>query len=354
MRLEDYATYREITGQPPALAAAVHTVQALAEQIQAVWEAHPYRCVRFIGCGSTYYLSLAAASVFQRLTGTPARGIPASEMLITPEDFNLADETAAVLLVAISRSGATTETLRAVKAFQATGHGSVITITCQPGNELSQLGQLNIFLPEAQEQSIAQTQAFSAMWIACCAMCAVIARRDELLAELQQVPDLARRIIGAGREQLQVLGGNLSFDRVYFLGSGLRYGLACEGSLKMKEMTLTHSEPFHFLEFRHGPQSMATSSTLIVALMGEDEQHYEADILYDLSKMDVHLLILTHRPPDNLEGASLVLGDSLGEIARSVLYLPPLQLLAFGRAIAKGQNPDRPHNLEAVVHLAAH
>jgi glucosamine--fructose-6-phosphate aminotransferase (isomerizing) len=274
-------------------------------------------------------------------------------MLIAPEDFTLADETAPVLLVAISRSGATTETLRAVKAFQATGRGSVITITCQSGNELSELGQLNIFLPEAQEQSIAQTQAFSAMWIACCAMSAVIAHRDELLAELHQVPELARRIIEASREQLQVLGGNLAFDRVYFLGSGLRYGLACEGSLKMKEMTLTHSEPFHFLEFRHGPQSMATSSTLVVALMGDDEQHYEADILYDLSKMDVRLLILTHRPPDNFEDASFVLGKSLGEIARSVVYLPPLQLLAFGRAIAKGQNPDRPHNLEAVVHLAA-
>jgi glucosamine--fructose-6-phosphate aminotransferase (isomerizing) len=119
-------------------------------------------------------------------------------------------------------------------------------------------------------------------------------------------------------------------------------------------MTLTHSEPFHFLEFRHGPQSMATSSTLIVALMGEDDRHYEADMLHDLSKMGVHLLILTHRPPDNLERASLVLGDSLGEIGRSVLYLPPLQLLALGRAIAKGQNPDRPHNLEAVVRLAVH
>ena len=354
MKLEDYATYREIIGQPRALAAAVHAVQALGDPIRALWEAQPYGGVFFIGCGSTYYVSLAAASIFQRLTGTPARGIPASELLITPQDFNLGDETAPRLLVAVSRSGATTETLRAVKVFQAAGHGSVITITCQPGNELSRLGQLNLFIPEAQEQSVAQTQAFSAMWIASCALCAVIARRDELLVELQQVPELARRIIGAAHERLQVLGGNPTFDRVYFLGSGLRYGLACEGSLKMKEMTLTHSEAFHFLEFRHGPQSMATSSTLIVALMGDDNQHYEADILHDLGEMGVQLLILANRPPESLESASLVVGDSLGEIARSVLYLPPLQLLAFGRAIAKEQNPDRPHNLQAVVCLDKH
>jgi glucosamine--fructose-6-phosphate aminotransferase (isomerizing) len=354
MKLEDYATYREITGQPKALAAAVRTVQALADPIRTLWEAQPYRGVFFIGCGSTYYLSLAAASIFQRLTGMPARGIPASELLIAPQDFSLAAETAPLLLVAVSRSGATTETLRAVKAFQAAGRGGVVTITCQPGNELSRLGQLNLFIPEAQEQSVAQTQAFSAMWIASCALCAAIARRDELLVELQQVPELARRIIKAGHEQLQVLGGDPAFDRVYFLGSGLRYGLACEGSLKMKEMTLTHSEAFHFLEFRHGPQSMATSSTLVVALMGDDDQHYEADILYDLNEMGVHLLILASHPPESLEGASLVVGDSLGEIGRSVLYLPPLQLLAFGRAMAKEQNPDRPHNLEAVVCLDQH
>jgi len=351
MRLEDYATYREITGQPQALAAAVRAVLALADPIRALWEAQVYRGVFFIGCGSTYYLSLAAASVFQQFTGCLARGIPASELLISPQGFYFAGETGPLLLVAVSRSGTTTETLRAVKAFQAARRGSVITITCQAGNELSQLGQLNIFIPEAQEQSVAQTQAFSAMWIACCALCAVIARRDELLAELQQVPELARQIIEAGRERFQTLGGNASFDRVYFLGSGLRYGLACEGSLKMKEMTLTHSEPFHFLEFRHGPQSMATRSTLIVALMGDDDQRYETDILHDLSRMGVHLLILTHRPPDSLESASFVLDDSLGEIGRSALVLPPLQLLAFGRAMAKGQNPDQPRNLEAVVYL---
>jgi glucosamine--fructose-6-phosphate aminotransferase (isomerizing) len=351
MKLEDYATYREITGQPQALAAAVRAVQALADPIRALWEAQAYRGVFFIGCGSTYYLSLAAASVLQQLTGCLARGVPASELLISPHNYYFADGTAPLLLVAVSRSGTTTETLRAVKAFQAAQRGDVITITCQPDNDLSQLGQLNIFIPEAQELSVAQTQAFSAMWVACCTLCAVIARRDELLAELQQVPELARQVIEAGRERFQALGGNAAFDRVYFLGSGLRYGLACEGSLKMKEMTLTHSEPFHFLEFRHGPQSMATSSTLIVALMGDDSQHYETDILRDLSNMGVHLLILTNCPPDGLESASFELGDSVGEIAQSVLCLPPLQLLAFGRAMAKGQNPDQPRNLEAVVHL---
>ena len=64
----------------------------------------------------------------------------------------------------------------------------------------------------------------------------------------------------------QSIGADLDLDRFYFLGSGPRYGLACELSLKMKEMSLTHSEPFHFMEFRHGPMSMVTESTVIVGL----------------------------------------------------------------------------------------
>ena len=63
-------------------------------------------------------------------------------------------------------------------------------------------------------------------------------------------------------------GGDLTLDRFYFLGSGPRYGLACEVNLKMKEMTLTHSEPFHFLEFRHGPKSMVCESALVAGLLG--------------------------------------------------------------------------------------
>lgn len=348
MNIEDYATYREIIHQPQALAAALRAVREQVQPLRTLWQTQVYQQVLFTGCGSTYYLSLAAASVFQHLTGISARGVPAGELLVTPQDFVLSG---AVLLIAVSRSGTTTETLRSVHAFREVRGGSVITITCQPDNKLSTLGDVNILIPEAQEQSIAQTQAFSAMWLASCALSAVLSQRQDLLDELEKVPELSHRIIETAQEKIQSLGGTNTVDRIYFLGSGLRYGLACEGSLKMKEMSLTHSEPFHFLEFRHGPKSMVTASTLIVALLGDDHQQYEMNVLRDLRAIGARVLVLGNRPVGVLDILTFAFDSTLSEIGYSTLYLPPLQLLALGRALAKGHNPDQPRNLEAVVYL---
>ena len=75
------------------------------------------------------------------------------------------------------------------------------------------------------------------------------------------------------------IGENLNFDRFYFLGSGIRYGLACEVNLKMKEMTLTHSEPFHFLEFRHGPMSMVNEKAVVIGMLSEKNFSHEQAVL---------------------------------------------------------------------------
>ena len=78
----------------------------------------------------------------------------------------------------------------------------------------------------------------------------------------QHMPQAGRRLLERLSHVAQGLGEDDTLEWFYFLGSGMRYGLAAELSLKMKEMTLSHSEPFHFLEFRHGPQSMVTDKHL--------------------------------------------------------------------------------------------
>ena len=74
------------------------------------------------------------------------------------------------------------------------------------------------------------------------------------------MPEAGRKLIENYQGLAQSIGTAADLDRFYFLGSGPRYGLACELSLKMKEMSLSHSEPFHFMEFRHGPMSMVTDT----------------------------------------------------------------------------------------------
>jgi len=142
------------------------------------------------------------------------------------------------------------------------------------------------------------------------------------------------------------LGTDASLDRFYFLGSGSRYGLACELSLKMKEMSLSHSEPFHFMEFRHGPKSMVTDSTLLVGLVSESNRPYEMAVLDDMRALGAQVLALDEQRAD------VTFDSGVSEAMRGALYMPIGQLLGFARALHNGLNPDRPNNLDAVVTLA--
>ena len=141
------------------------------------------------------------------------------------------------------------------------------------------------------------------------------------------------------------IGEDLDFDRFYFLGSGIRYGLACEVNLKMKEMTLTHSEAFHFLEFRHGPMSMINEKAVVIGLLSEKNFSHEQAVLGEMQALGGRVVALGEA------NADVSFESRIPENVRGVLYLPVLQLMAFYRSLAKGFNPDRPKNLTAVVQL---
>jgi glucosamine--fructose-6-phosphate aminotransferase (isomerizing) len=141
------------------------------------------------------------------------------------------------------------------------------------------------------------------------------------------------------------IGPDASIDRFYWLGSGPRYGLAAELSLKMKEMSLSHSEPFHFLEFRHGPKSMVTASSLVIGLQSSVNEKYEAAVLVDVKAMGGRVVEIAET------GRSIKFETGLDEAIRDVLYLPAGQMIAFERSLSKGLNPDLPNNLDAVVKL---
>jgi len=334
--LQEYATYREIKSQPEAWGQALEVIHA-----SALPQAGDYDLVIFSGCGSTYYLSLAAAALYQELTGRTARGIPSSELLLNAQNFLTEKKT---LLVAVSRSGTTTETIKAVEMFKAQQRGEVVVIS-NYDEALSRLADVNLVIAKGQEESIAQTRSFASMYVAATAFCARMAGRVDLLSAMKKLPDVGDRLIGHYEPFARQLGENMNFERFYFLGSGNRYGLACEVNLKMKEMTLTHSEPFHFLEFRHGPMSMVNENTLVVGILSDANRAHEAKVLSEMEMLGATVASLGESDAD-VEFVS-----EIPENIRGVLYLPVLQLMAFYRSAAKGLNPDKPNNLTAVVKL---
>jgi glucosamine--fructose-6-phosphate aminotransferase (isomerizing) len=150
----------------------------------------------------------------------------------------------------------------------------------------------------------------------------------------------------------QSVGENLDLGQVFFLGSGPRYGLACEAMLKLKEMSLTTSEAYHSLEFRHGPKSMVDEGTLVVGLLSDEAREAETAVLNEMKELGATILILAESG-EGLSWADYVVSfeSDLPELARLPLFLPVLQLFAFYRSVRKGLDPDAPRHLDAVVEL---
>jgi glucosamine--fructose-6-phosphate aminotransferase (isomerizing) len=337
MSFDKYATYREVKSQTEAWAQASHLTNT-----NSLPNSEDYDQVIFTGCGSTYYQSLAAASLYQELTGRVARATPGGELLLNPQTVIQAG--ASCLLVAISRSGTTTETVRAVEKFRANKLGDVVVIS-NYDEVLAHLADCSIVITRGQEESVAQTRSFASMYVAATAFCARMARRNDLLHRMSSLPEIGVRLMEEFEPAARQLGENLDFDRFYFLGSGIRYVLACEVNLKMKEMSLTHSEAFHFLEFRHGPMSMVNTKAAVIGLVAESNYRHEMAVMKEMEALGGKTVALGEASVD------IPFASNIPESLRGVLYLPVLQLMAFYRSLRKGLNPDRPNNLSAVIKL---
>lgn len=343
-------TLQEILSQPQAWASALDVLKASQADIRRFLPGR-YTQILFTGCGSTYYLALSAAALTQELTGAPARAFPASELWLNPDIVYTGGKT---LLVAVSRSGETSETLHACRAFLGQKRGDLITLSCYPQTPLAGMGTLNLVLPSGQEQSVAQTRAFSTLYLGTMALACEWSGRADLLDALTRLPEAGAQVLENSAGLAGELGQDASLDRFYWLGSGTRYGLACELSLKMKEMSLSHSEPFHFLEFRHGPKSMITDSAVVIGLRSARNGQAEGAVLDDMLALGGRVVDLAFADaPLFPEKATyrLTLPASLSEAIRNILYLPVGQRIAFERALSKGLNPDRPTHLDTVVKL---
>lgn len=331
-------TYQEIMTQTDAWKDALHTVVSKQAEIQSLWAQGNYEYALFTGCGSTYYLAQIAASLFQSKMRVLARAVPASELMLHPESLYVPQKRA--LLVAISRSGSTTETVQVVQDFVDQKRGDVVVVSCYSDKPLNVPASLNLVAHQGQEVSVAQTRSFSSMLI-----------MVELWARTLAGEALSERLFDQADQSLVERALDFSnafispdrFKRYFYLGSGPRYGVAAEAMLKMKEMSLTSSEAFHTLEFRHGPKSMIDDETVVVGLLSETGYSAEMAVLQEMKALGATTLSIGSMPE-----ADYALPQGNTPLAYT---LPLLQWMAYQRAVSKGLDPDRPRHLEQVVRL---
>jgi glucosamine--fructose-6-phosphate aminotransferase (isomerizing) len=306
-----------------------------------------YDQVLYLGCGSTFYLSRWAARMNELISGVTSRAAPSSEILLYPDywiNMNLS-----TLLIASSRSAATTETIAAIEHFRKKFRGDVIVVTCNPNEDMGSQTQYVISADKAREKSIAQTRSFSSMMLSH----AFLIQRIHPGNNAVKLREAGETLIRKYLNRITEIAHDSRIEKIFFLGSGPLYGLANECMLKMKEISLSYSESFHSMEFRHGPMAMVDQNTLVVSLLGEQGIDQELVVLKDMKTKGAKTIAIAESIPPNSEWVDdfITLASDLPFIWRSCLYLPLLQWLAYERGISKGLDPDHPNNLDAVVVL---
>ncbi|HET8845793.1 MAG TPA: SIS domain-containing protein, partial [Ktedonobacteraceae bacterium] len=202
-------TLDEILTQPQAWQAALDCVSQAQAALKKRWLETPFSDILVTGCGSTYYLALATAPLLQQQLGRRARATPASELLLFPATVMPPDD--CPLLMTISRSGRTSETIRATQAYKASQQkGFVLSIGCYPETDLVALSDLALIIEEGQEQSVVQTRSFSAMLVAVQAAVAALGGGSSLL-QMQVLPVIGEQLISTYHSLARQLGQDTSF-----------------------------------------------------------------------------------------------------------------------------------------------
>jgi len=335
-------TRAEIASQPEVWRATYETIMAQKEPLAAQLEPLKNRPFVVIGCGSTYYLSAHVAAALRQF-GVLAWALPSSELVF----YSQAQLPANFVLLAISRSGTTTETLWAMDAYRKHApQGAIIAITCTPDTPMIANADIVLLSPAAGEKSVAQTRSFTSMALMAQMLAALLAGEARRLEQLGATPAAAQRQFDDYHSLAEAIGRDTS--------SGPYYGIANEGMLKTKEMSSTWAEADHTLEFRHGPMAVVNAHSLVVGLISDHAGAAEVKVLQEMKGRGARLLVLCEQRGDlDLGAADWVVEahSGLDDWSRPFTYLPVIQWIAYYRSLARGMDPDSPGSLVQVIVL---
>ena len=346
-----FYTLKEIFSQPqcwsdclkklapsPDLAAAVAMARSGAEWL-------------FVGCGTSYYLAIAAAAAFNTL-GIAARAVPASEVLLYPT-LTIVPQRDCVPVV-ISRSGRTSEAVRAAHQLEKQHNLRTVAITCADGQPLEAECSVTIKLLDADESSMVMTRSFTSMLLGLQYLATKIARNATMQSALTGLPAQTAPLFETVPDRLQSFVQTHDYEDCAFLAQGQLFGIASECMLKVTESSSTYTQIFHSLEFRHGPKSIVGPKALLVFLLAESSYDAEVELLLEMKELGASVMAIGNRIDSEVLEAcdfGLELGLTVPEFARPAAYTIWGQLLGVYNGLKKGLNPDAPRNLSRVVVL---
>ena len=353
--------FKEIMEQPEALRKTIQPrlkadrvvledLTVSAEQLRAV------RKIDIIACGSSYHVGMVGKYNLERLTRIPVEVVLASEFRYCSP---IVDEN--TLVIVISQSGETLDTLEAMKEAKRLG-ARTLSIVNVVGSSIARESDDVLYTWAGPEIAVATTKAYSTqmalldlvgLYLADLRGTVTAAEYDRIVQELHQLPDKVQQVLGQ-KEAVQYYASQyFNHDSVFFIGRNLDYALGMEGSLKLKEISYIHSEAYASGELKHGTISLIEDGTLVLALGTYDPLFDKAMsnvIEVKARGADVLALTTTARRADMEKVANGVITiPTTHEILLPSLGVVPLQLFSYYVALQRGCDIDKPRNLAKSV-----
>ena len=349
---------KEIFEQPRAIGDTLANIASFGPEL---FNANPEDWQKFdqiliLACGTSYYSACVAKYWLEDIAGIPTQVEIASEYR-----YRTTVPNPKTLIVVVSQSGETADTLAALRHAKALGHPDTLAICNVASSAMVRETNWHFLTKAGIEVGVASTKAFTTQLLALYLLAVSLAKRagkisaekeKELLRELRHLPKALNAVLAL---EPQIIAWSEAFSKcenALFLGRGLHYPIALEGALKLKEISYIHAEAYPAGELKHGPLALVTDKMPVVTVAPNDvlleklksnmqEVKARGGKLYVFADQDTHIV--------SAEGINVIrLPEHYGSLS-PILHVVPLQLLAYHTACARATDVDKPRNLAKSV-----
>ncbi len=350
---------KEIFEQPRAISDTLEAVASITPELFGVGAEkvfHQIDRVLILACGTSYYSGSTAKYWLESIAG-----IPCSVEIASEYRYRDSVPDPRTLVVTISQSGETADTIAALKHARGLGMQHTLTICNVGTSAMVRECKLHFLTHAGVEIGVASTKAFSTQLVALFLLTLTLAKLRGRLSEAQEADHIkALRHLPAAVQAVlalepQIMAWSTDFARkenALFLGRGLHYPIALEGALKLKEISYIHAEAYPAGELKHGPLALVTSAMPVVTIAPNDalleklksnlqEVRARGGELFVFADSDTHI--------KSEPGVHVIrMPEHYGALS-PILHVIPLQLLAYHTACARGTDVDKPRNLAKSV-----
>jgi len=342
-------TYQEIISQYDALKKTYELFRKHAEELKTFVNSENFSLIAYVGCGSSYSIASGMAVTTQTKLAKPSLSIAGGDLMLHHDRYKKILDGA--LIVAVSRSGSTSEVLKSINALKNDGcRFKLLTFSAVENSKLSQISDFVFDMPWAFDQSVCQTRTVTNFYL-CGALFAAILDDDQgLLSELKAVIDNGENYLHLFEPVFKEVAGR-KWGHGVVLGDAELCGICEEGALTFKEICQVDSNYYHLLDARHGPMVMIKSDTLVIAVVDDPKNTYERGMIEDIVKKQAVVVVYSDIPCD-LEGIiNICYGKSLNPISRGIPFILIPQLINYYKSAFTGADPDKPEGLDPWIKL---